>query len=359
MPEIEITGVSGTAAGRSYNITSDDGTVPVYQSYGSEWLVGDGGGNEIVTVTFDAPVDPGAVVELDLYDPQEDFGLYIDGTFVNLNTAVASGDVSIVFPGDGSSIQADGRIDQINSFSHDGISITINVPFTSIGFEKTNESGTPNGIGVSFSIPCFCGGTRLAVPGPEKTKAVDDLKVGDLVLNDLGEAQTIRWIGTRKISAREMRSNPKLRPVRISEGALGGGLPYKDLLVSRQHRMLAKSILARRMFDHEEVLLPAHKLVDLPGIYIDDTVTEVTYFHVMFDTHQIIYAEGAPTESFLPGPNALDALDCPTREELFMLFPELENEQDLLNPIRFIPPGKRQRAFVDRLAKNNRTLLDL
>ncbi len=42
-----------------------------------------------------------------------------------------------------------------------------------------------------------------------------------------------------------------------------------------------------------------------------------------FEHHQIIFANGAPTESFFPGTEAMDALDPAQREELDALFPDL------------------------------------
>lgn len=50
---------------------------------------------------------------------------------------------------------------------------------------------------------------------------------------------------------------------------------------------------------------------------------DVTYIHMIFDAHEIIYANGAATESFFPGDVGLTALDQACREELFALFPDL------------------------------------
>jgi len=51
----------------------------------------------------------------------------------------------------------------------------------------------------------------------------------------------------------------------------------------------------------------------------------VTYIHIMFDRHEVIYAEGFATESFFAGDAALMAVDAPAREELFAIFPELRS----------------------------------
>jgi len=56
---------------------------------------------------------------------------------------------------------------------------------------------------------------------------------------------------------------------------------------------------------------------------VDRHAEQVTYYHLMFDCHQLIWAEGAQTESFYPGKMALSALERDTLEELLTLFPEL------------------------------------
>ena len=58
----------------------------------------------------------------------------------------------------------------------------------------------------------------------------------------------------------------------------------------------------------------------------------VSYFHLMFDQHQIIFSEGAPTESFYPGELGLGAIGELAREELFAIFPELRFGVDSYPP---------------------------
>mgnify|MGYP006189172863 CR=1 FL=1 len=44
-----------------------------------------------------------------------------------------------------------------------------------------------------------------------------------------------------------------------------------------------------------------------------------------FDTHEIVFASGAPSESFHPGHVGWGALAEAARDEILTLFPELEN----------------------------------
>lgn len=203
--------------------------------------------------------------------------------------------------------------------------------------------------------PCLTTGTKVETDkGPV---AVEDLKVGMTVLGPDGKHLTLRMVLTAPFGARQLHENEKLYPVRIVAGALGNGLPHCDLVVSRQHRMLLNAPVVARMFDHSEVLVPAIKLTALPGIYVDDTLQQVTYFHLVFDKHEIIYAEGAATESLYTGPEALRSVSKEARQELLTMFPQLADQKGMGRPALPIPKGKEQNQLVGRLAKNDQAIL--
>ena len=124
---------------------------------------------------------------------------------------------------------------------------------TTLTFGPIVDNGA--NIPVNTVVPCFTSGTQIETPnGP---RAVETLSVGDEVLTLDHGPQHIRWIGTRHLSRDDLIAKHKLLPVRIKAGALGNGLPHRDLLVSPQHRMLVRSAIAVRMFDAKEVLVPA------------------------------------------------------------------------------------------------------
>ena len=187
--------------------------------------------------------------------------------------------------------------------------------------------------------------------------AVENLRVGDRVLTKDNDYQEIRWIGSRNLSQADLIARPKLRPVCIPAGSLGLNLPARDLWVSRQHRMLVQSKIAERMFDVTEVLIPAIKLCELDGIYVDDTATDVTYFHILFDAHQVIYAENAPSESLDTGAEALKSLSIQAREEIFALFPEIAQDGYEPQSARLFPSGAAQKQLLKRHAKNHKPVL--
>jgi len=197
-------------------------------------------------------------------------------------------------------------------------------------------------------VTCFTTGAMIATRDGEVK--VENLEVGDHVLTRDHGAQPIRWIGRADRIAVGNHT-----PVRIAAGALGMDLPSRDLVVSQQHRMLVSSVIARRMAGAQEVLIPAKKLVGLPGIDYDQHMLSVTYYHLLLDRHEVIFAEGAPTESLMTGPMARRAIGCAAVAEIRDLFPELLLSASY--PARIIPKGHQMRSLVARHSKNAKPLL--
>lgn len=206
-----------------------------------------------------------------------------------------------------------------------------------------------------LNFVCFAAGTLIEGGGGRAVR-VEDLAVGDLVRTAGHGLQPIRWIGRRHLSPIDLVTAPRLLPVRICRGALGSGLPVRDLCVSPQHRMLVRSKIARRMFGAGEVLVPAKKLLDLPGIEIASETRSVTYLHLLFDRHEIIFAEGTPTESLYTGAEALNAIGPDAREEILTLFPELADNV-APDPARPLPRGKALNRLAQRHLRNRKPLL--
>ena len=136
------------------------------------------------------------------------------------------------------------------------------------------------------AVPCFARGTLIATPDGET--AVEQLAIGDEVRLASGAAATVLWLGRRSYGGRFLSGRPELLPVLIRRGALGDGLPRRDLRVSPLHAMLL-----------DGVLVAAEHLVNGATIVRDETCTEVEYIHVELDRHEIILAEGAEAETFL------------------------------------------------------------
>ena len=97
----------------------------------------------------------------------------------------------------------------------------------------------------------------------------------------------------------------------------------------------------------DAVLIPAKFFVNGTDIYRRDGGT-VWYNHVMFDRHQVIFAEGIEAESFHPGEAGMSSLERDVRNELFAMFPELERDVALYGACAF--PDLRGREALALLA---------
>ncbi|WP_177202225.1 Hint domain-containing protein [Methylobacterium sp. ap11] len=144
-----------------------------------------------------------------------------------------------------------------------------------------------------YALPvCYGAGSKILTSRGEV--AVEDLRVGDLVLNAAGEARPIRWLGHRTVDCTRHPHPDSVQPVRIRAHAFGDNRPSRDLVLSPGHAVCLDLL--------GEVLVPANALVNGATI-VRDTVNTVTYWHVELDSHDILLAEGLPAESYLDAGN--------------------------------------------------------
>jgi len=209
------------------------------------------------------------------------------------------------------------------------------------------------------SVICFAQGTLIDTPdGP---RAVETLEPGDAVSLAAGGAAPLRLNLRSPVSAAQLSEHAGLAPVRIMAGALGCGLPQRDLLVSRQHRIALHSVIAERMFGARDVLVAAIRLTDLPGIYVDRSPGAcgggIDYHHLVFEHHQIVLAEGTPAESFLVGREAIAALDPDARGEILTLFPQFARKRRIPRPAALIPERVQQKQLIARHVRNEKPVL--
>ena len=233
----------------------------------------------------------------------------------------------------------------------DGIASTVELqPGTAYTFNRERTSHQQNNQYTDF-VTCFTAGTQIATPSG--TTSVEALRPGDLLCTLDHGAQPVRTILRTDVSRATLQESGHLAPIRIAAGALGQNLPTRDLLVSPQHRFLVNSPIVQRMFPSAEILVSARKLCALEGVEELSADEDVTYFHVVLDGHEVIFAEGAPAESFYLGDYALEAMPPEHRTEIMALFPG-EYIKALRSPARPIPAGKHQRMCTERHLRNGK-----
>ncbi len=231
---------------------------------------------------------------------------------------VVAGDTVTLNTGQTVTLNANGTVTLVNVGGATGS--------TSFSYTIADTDGNTDSAFVTFDANpiCFCSGTQIETP--HGARPVEDLQAGDLVLTRDNGPQPIRWVGARK-----MLANAKAAPIEFAAGSIGNA---KQLLVSPQHRMLATGYLPELYFGTQEVLLTAVHMVNGRDIFQHEPGL-VTYHHIAFDRHEIVTANGVPTESYQPGAYSLPGLDKVAREALFRVFPMLRS-----NPVAYGPAAR-------------------
>jgi hypothetical protein len=136
---------------------------------------------------------------------------------------------------------------------------------------------------------CFLRGTRILTPQGEV--AVEDLAVGNLVTTIDGTAKPIKWIGCWSVKSTSAERWPgEVLPIKVARSALGHLVPHTDLFLSPFHSVYMDGLL-----------IPVRNLVNGRSITHCSSVDvdTIEYFHVELMRHDVIFSEGAPTETLL------------------------------------------------------------
>ncbi len=135
----------------------------------------------------------------------------------------------------------------------------------------------------------FTHGTHITLASGEQ-RAVEDLVVGDRILTRDDGVQTLRWIGTTTA-----RAVGDFAPIVIAAGTLSNA---NDLIVSPDHRLFIYQRTDELGAGRAELLVKARHLVNGTSVRVAEGGF-VDYYQLLFDSHQIIYAEGIAAESML------------------------------------------------------------
>ena len=134
------------------------------------------------------------------------------------------------------------------------------------------------------SVICILHGTRITTP--DGHRPIEHLAPGDMVTTPEGP-RAVRWVGRSRYSMVFLRGKPMCLPVRIHAGALGGGLPARDLWVSPWHAVL-----------FGETLVRAFDLLNGQNVTQDYQGQVASFYNVELDSPDIIFAEGSPVETY-------------------------------------------------------------
>jgi Hint domain len=136
---------------------------------------------------------------------------------------------------------------------------------------------------------CFLKGTKIGTA--EGERKIEDLAIGDLLPTMFGGLRPIQWIGRYPFKKSDP-SKPWMKdalPVRIARFALAPNVPNADLYVTPLHSVFI-----------DGVLVPAELLINGATITrYEPQGAELEFFHIKLESHDVVYAEGAPAETLL------------------------------------------------------------
>lgn len=233
-----------------------------------------------------------------------------DGDDLYVLTDTGDGPADMTITG-GEGAETGGDVLDLNGLNNGAVNFTSTTPGDLAGWVELL-----NGSILTFSeiedVICFTPGTRILTPTGERP--IETLRPGDLVITRDDGPQPLRWIGARKGPG-----TGKNAPIRIEAG--GPFQATRPLLLSPQHRVLVEGYRAELIWGEEEVLVAARHLVDGSDVRIAPQAS-VTYIHMLFSRHQVVYAEGAAVETLHLGHEGLNALSVAGRTAIFAACPE-------------------------------------
>lgn len=275
-------------------------------------------------VSPSSTVDPAAVP--DLLTLTDDDLILENG---DLGSQILSADFSLdgaVIASIGDAVQSIGQSTIVNATTGEvGTLVVIQIDGVAVGYASTIMLNGGDAISMSAwigsptDIPyddlepsCFTRGTLIRTANGDTP--IEQLAIGDMVFTVDHGFQPIRWIGSQTCTGQG-----RFAPICFQAGAIGNA---RELTVSPMHRMLVSGWRAQVLFGVNELLCHAQDMLNGDTIYRNPQ-PKIDYFHLMFDTHEIIISEGAKSESFHPFRADLNGFGAETRAELLAIFPEL------------------------------------
>jgi hypothetical protein len=186
------------------------------------------------------------------------------------------------------------------------------------GVTATNAGNQTISVQLKDLVVCFVAGTKIRTP--EGEKAIEELQIGDLISTANG-VKALKFVCQSTRSFNELLATGK-NPIRVAAGAFGA---TADLLMSPSHAV-----------NLEGSLIEAGALIDHASVerVTEWNATELTYFNLELDQHELIWANGVATESYFSSyrTNGFSRQSWDNYSEYVALYGEGELMQELDMP---------------------------
>lgn len=180
------------------------------------------------------------------------------------------------------------------------------------------DVGSPS---VPFAANAVAPGTLFATS--RGAVPAETIRPGDMLETDRG-AQPVRWVGHLRLKAASCLQDGAC-PVRIGVGALGQGMPFRDLVVSPGQRILLSGARIERLCGAPAAFVRAGDLLHLDGVESVRTSWAI-YVCLLFDTQEVLDVAGARFGSFRPDRDAARSLSAKLTASMLCTVPRLRYE---------------------------------
>jgi hypothetical protein len=247
---------------------------------GQTWMIGAGNGNTTISATngsYSVEITPftGTSREIDLLTPAQN--IYIDNyasPSITTQSLTSDGLLHVTLMDDTTIVMADPTGDMA-SITNGKLVENLPVVTTPV---------PPPVSPPSDGVPCFLAYTQIKTP--DGFEFVQNLKIGDLILNVKGKPIKVKWIGKRSYTG-SAANKIEIMPIEIQPDAIERGIPSAMLLVSPCHGIAIDGLL-----------VPAGALVN--GMSIKSRACpRIDYFHIETENHDIVLANNTPAETFI------------------------------------------------------------
>ena len=216
-------------------------------------------------------------------------GLFVGGTVNVASSFIDFQDAGTAATATLTGITAAGATLTVNTGSISQV-IPIKGNYSTLNANVNYLSDGVGGIDVFLTdLPCYAAGTAILTPDGEV--AVETIQAGDAVMtSEAGRLvpRTVKWTGFREIDLTRHARPAAAAPIRFRQGALGDGLPARDLLLSPDHCLFI-----------DGGLIPARLLVNGMTVVRDLDPRTICYHHIELERHGVLIAEGVAAESYL------------------------------------------------------------
>ncbi len=126
-------------------------------------------------------------------------------------------------------------------------------------------------------------GTRVRTEHGERS--IETLQAGDRIIARHGKLASVTATQTGNLPTKE-------GPILITKGALGGGLPRRDVLMAPDQSILLADPLLEQLFDCKTAMVTARDLLELNGVEEATNITPLAYVQVECDTAEVLFCSG-------------------------------------------------------------------